>query len=509
MNTSEGSGNKSSSAAPMDMSEYLNVQVKEEIFDMDADKENQVPRKRSAAALDNGANGPTEAKKVPSPSSGNGKEYACPKCPKTYKTLGAMKNHAASHMATKAAPSKSATAEKNNFSCSVCGDGFSEVRLLNEHLVKAHTTAGGSPSHQCKDCKKAFDSKNVLLNHKCVDKPTIPTPVAAVKKNVCSVCNDEFSEVRLLNEHIVRAHTAAGSSLNHRCKDCKKTFDSKKVLINHKCLAKPIIHTAEATVKKNSCPVCKDEFSEVRQLNEHIIMAHTTAGGSLSHQCKDCDKTFDSKKVLLNHKCTAKPMIHTAEAAVKKNVCPVCKDEFSEVRQLNEHMVKAHTNAGSSPTHQCKDCKKTFNTKKVLLNHKCTAQPKTPAAEVAVKKNVCPVCKDEFPEVRLLNEHIITAHTAAGSSNSNQCKDCKKSFNSKKVLLDHKCVDKPNTLIQCPQCELKFKEQAHVDRHVHDYHDTDEGAIRDSMAADIMEDGEDSNEEEDEIILEDVEDCNE
>ena len=34
-------------------------------------------------------------------------------------------------------------------------------------------------------------------------------------------------------------------------------------------------------------------------------------------------------------------------------------------------------------------------------------------------------------------------------------------------------------LLECAQCELKFKEQGHLDRHVHDYHETEEGSLRD------------------------------
>ena len=60
---------------------------------------------------------------------GGGKEFRCPKCPKAYTTLRAMKNHAASHTETKVpAAAASVPAPQKTVVCSVCGDKFSEVR---------------------------------------------------------------------------------------------------------------------------------------------------------------------------------------------------------------------------------------------------------------------------------------------------------------------------------------------------------------------------------------------
>ena len=113
---------------------------------------------------------------------------------------------------------------------------------------------------------------------------------------------------------------------------------------------------------------------------------------------------------------------------------------------------------------------------------------------LSFQSNRCDECDKQFVSQMRLGLHLKKFH---GGRLSHQCKDCKKSFDSKRVLLDHKCMDKPLTLLQCPdpECDLKFKERAHVNRHVHDYHETDAGAIRDSMADDIMEDGEDGEED--------------
>ena len=56
----------------------------------------------------------------------------CPKCRKSYTTLRAMKNHAASHTETKVpAPAAPVPAPQKTVVCSVCGDKFSEVRKDN------------------------------------------------------------------------------------------------------------------------------------------------------------------------------------------------------------------------------------------------------------------------------------------------------------------------------------------------------------------------------------------
>ena len=95
-------------------------------------------RKRAAADL-NGTYTASGPKKTPStdpgPNSrqiaGGGKEFRCPKCPKAYTTLRAMKNHAASHTETKVpAAAAPVPAAQKTVVCSVCGDKFSEVRTL-------------------------------------------------------------------------------------------------------------------------------------------------------------------------------------------------------------------------------------------------------------------------------------------------------------------------------------------------------------------------------------------
>ena len=52
----------------------------------------------------------------------------CPKCPKAYTTLRAMKNHAAYHTDTKVPAAAPVPAAQKTVVCSVCGDKFSEVR---------------------------------------------------------------------------------------------------------------------------------------------------------------------------------------------------------------------------------------------------------------------------------------------------------------------------------------------------------------------------------------------
>ena len=120
-------------------------------------KENSTPkgsRKRPAATPDNsGAHNLSGAKKAPTTDPGpnyregrlvaekHGKEYRCPKCPKAYTTLRAMKNHAKSHtMETKTATPT--TPKKAAVVCSVCGDGFSEVTKYFNLINRGEINAG-------------------------------------------------------------------------------------------------------------------------------------------------------------------------------------------------------------------------------------------------------------------------------------------------------------------------------------------------------------------------------
>ena len=84
--------------------------------------------------------------------------------------------------------------------------------------------------------------------------------------------------------------------------------------------------------------------------------------------------------------------------------------------------------------------------------------------------NHCKECNKRFVSVTRLEIHQKKYHGGGGSGLGQRCKECKRTFDSKKILLDHKCGggggggggagDKPAmSLLECPQCELKFKEQ--------------------------------------------------
>ena len=55
--------------------------------------------------------------------------------------------------------------------CDECDKQFASQMRLGMHLKKFH--GGGGLGHTCKDCKKSFESKRALLDHKCADKPKL------------------------------------------------------------------------------------------------------------------------------------------------------------------------------------------------------------------------------------------------------------------------------------------------------------------------------------------------
>eukprot|EP00066_Takifugu_rubripes_P018252 XP_011607518.1 PREDICTED: zinc finger protein 184-like [Takifugu rubripes] len=139
------------------------------------------------------------------------------------------------------------------FSCSVCGNRFTQYKYLKNHM-RLHTDG---KSLSCSVCKKTFLWKTVLDAHMRIH--------TGEKPYSCSVCGARFTHGSNLASHL-KTHSGVKP---YTCGVCKMSFSRRHHLSRH---AK--IHTGE---KPFSCYFCGKTFRERAYLTRHVS-GHTAEG---------------------------------------------------------------------------------------------------------------------------------------------------------------------------------------------------------------------------------------
>ena len=144
-----------------------------------------------------------------------------------------------------------------------------------------------------------------------------------------------------------------------------------------------------------SCTICSREFSGLNSLKKHVPI-HTRR---VQHKCDTCGYVFGKKEYLLDHMRK-----HTGEISP---VCEVCGQTFNKSLKLKEHL-KLHRNTNNdgnlneSHPYRCHICKQCFSQPEPLGDHLRSAHSET------VYK--CDMCDATFGDVRGKNHHMYNEH---------------------------------------------------------------------------------------------------
>ncbi|XP_061663931.1 uncharacterized protein LOC133493940 [Syngnathoides biaculeatus] len=187
----------------------------------------------------------------------------CCKCSWCRKTFATMRNF--KHM-------KKHTAEQP-FSCSVCGQRFTQKGDLKRH-TRTHT---GEKRFSCTVCDQRFTQKGNLKIHTRTH--------TGEKPFSCSVCGQRFIQKGDLKRH-TRTHTGEKP---FSCSVCGQRFSRKGHLKVH-----TRTHSGE---KPFSCSVCGQRFSRKETLKIHT-RTHT---GEKPFSCSECGQRFSVNKSLKRH----------------------------------------------------------------------------------------------------------------------------------------------------------------------------------------------------------------
>ena len=148
------------------------------------------------------------------------------------------------------------------------------------------------------------------------------------------------------------------SSLSTICDICKKQFSTRKTMVQHKRKVHTLRDRSSMSVPHSMVHSIKGDISEQNHNSKNKQVAS-------SIQCEICRKTFTRKDTLVKHKRTLHYFGH------KEDVQKVVLLRHHEVRQsqdiTKEPLKEAHS---LEKAFSCPKCKKGFNVKSNMINHR-------------------------------------------------------------------------------------------------------------------------------------------
>ncbi|XP_052816116.1 uncharacterized protein LOC128242814 isoform X1 [Mya arenaria] len=335
--------------------------------------------------------------------------YECDVCNQKFSVLSALRHHMISvHDEDDEGDVK---VKEEALACTICSQEFASQHTLKIHMRK-HT---GEKPHTCCVCSNSFISKFKLHLHLKKIHAKL-----WMKKVHCKTCfalfDNEKAMLKHKDEHNRRDEEediSDSGSLQHKCKECGKSFKWKKNLDSHM----KFFHEETST---KTCGVCNKVFPNNKLIEEHM-KTH-------SNNCNYCGKHYTSENVLKTHEsqCRSKK---TSEG---KMTCDICKKNFASKAKLLEHMLN-HTSIKSA---KCDHCLESFKDESSLKSHKCKAKKTTkqsgtkteskkdklPTNKKGLKKMpskfACGKCGKKFSKLYQVRDHKRLVHKISVSDKS-------------------------------------------------------------------------------------------
>jgi len=366
-------------------------------------------------------------------------------------------------------------AKKESSECFYCSGIYSNIMKRNEHIRRKHLEI----AIQCRKCREYFKTVADLEKHKLVHIKIEKAPPVD-----CLFCEETFENNFFYSHHISKKHLE--EALRCKYKNCFTFFKIEEDLQKHheekhdgKIMCDFCGHRVKRRneilkhiqnqhlPKKRKCPQCLKLFGGAVQLNRHVNFVHKPR--KMCHHCKEidsnlqhhiglvscqvCEKSFQCKKLLKNHK------------KVCKIECRECKLIFKKHHKLKFHVKKRHPSGKKWKGFECKFCSKFFTEYQLLKKHKSQAH-------LDKMKYKCILCEKRFSYAKVLETHKLNVHKIGGA----ECKTCDKLFLNEARLSKHlkwnHDRENPNLqIVECADCGKLMKKRCFADhfRMIHKY----------------------------------------
>jgi len=246
----------------------------------------------------------------------------------------------------------------------------------------------------------------------------------------CTMCGAE-SATHLANlEHWRQTHPS--EDVVYSCKE----EQAENCNYSTKSLAGMRDHLREHLFKQGKigqCEICAKYFPK-GHLKTHIKMVHE---GMKTHECKTCQKSFKTNKMLQAHE-----MVHAPDDVRYQFSCHVCGRRFTQRGNLDTHL-KNHL--GVKP-YKCDSCEKAFLTSSALKAHTLT--------HTGEKPYQCETCEAKFSSSSQLKNHVMVKHL---NLHKYQCTYCPVKYNRLELLRNHEMSHTGETPFKCTVCGKGFR----------------------------------------------------
>ncbi|ESP01813.1 hypothetical protein LOTGIDRAFT_200031, partial [Lottia gigantea] len=340
---------------------------------------------------------------------------------------------------------------------------------------------------------------------------SLPSTLPSNKKDdvfICMECDDQFSFIENLEEHILVLHQ---DQRIFKCITCKAKFLDQTVLHAHlpHCSGKFLY----------LCFHCGEDFMYISQYEAHV---ETHSGENLFAEnahigipeyftmCFQCGEEFIDKEEYIDHL--------KSHRSRKTHHCDFCLQSFCNSDEYEEHLGSCYQPMGDgtqiSGTYECIDCGESFNNYTKFAEHqklhenanfficKCEIKFSTNLAlknhvlemddvenHIEIKTFHCQYCDKGFSHPGHYKRHLLS-HNVKKKFSCEQCGkifdrqnyldihtlqhqgdrpfvcECGKTFGAKKRLNRHKKIHYRDSLINCSQCGKGFTELSRLKCHM-------------------------------------------
>ncbi|CAG4949822.1 unnamed protein product [Parnassius apollo] len=366
------------------------------------------------------------------------------------------------------------------YQCSVCSKKFSDLLLLESHVLTGHSYTNESlmkdltitkhiidyseyPENSSlysndaieNDCDmNEFQSKKDELQNEpdFIDfserAELLPSPLIDDKEEVINK-DTFFNAVKC--ECGLTFDTYALYQVHLKDKNCNKSIKNDANSTNEEEIDKYDINSTneetdkDAQKSKAKCKKCDNEFNNIKDYKIHQ-RAHRFENidpSELFH-CSMCMRRFTRKSSFTAHLKT-----HEIKANIKY-ICNTCKREFQHQAHLDNHILSVHTRETG---YNCEYCTKNFATQDSLKNHQ--------DAHKIEKRHQCHFCNKAFCMLSTLRDHIRT-HTGEKPF---LCSSCGKGFSQKNNLAQHMRRHQGLKPFKCEDCDQSFVSKGELVAH--------------------------------------------